>query len=486
MHIRAACHIDRAAAGWLSETAFNTLAMGFEPFAGAGSGEGRMATLDHPAAGVAGHESDPVPRPDVEREAATSGQADAAAPGIAAPDTLVTSLKRSAAVTPYRFRDLLALDDFERHARRFLPPMIFQYVAGGAETGSALRRSRDAYADYAFLPRMMRDTAGRDTAVELFGRRYAAPFGIGPLGGAAFIAYRGDLVLAEAARRMAVPMILSASSLIRLEDVHAQNPDAWYQAYLPGDQRRIDRLVDRVAAAGYRTFVVTADTPTLGNREHNIRTGFSMPMRITPKVMWQSATHPRWLLGVVARTFLKHGAPHFENTEAERGPPMLSQGSVRNSIDRDRLSWTNLEAIRRRWPGNLLVKGLLAPEDVEIARGCGADGVILSTHGGRQLDHVVAPLDVLPEIAARKGDLKLIVDSGIRRGTDVIKALALGADFVLLGRPFMFAAALGGAAGVAHAMRILKEEIHRDMAFLGVNRLSELGPEFLRHLPPRG
>ena len=439
-----------------------------------------METLDRPAPGTG--------MPDAAmtgRAGPTLGGSDAGAPGIAAPQAVVTSLRRSAAVTPYRFRDLLALDDFERHAERLLPHMIFQYVAGGAETGAAMRHSRGAYGDYVFLPRAMRDTAARDTATELFGTTYAAPFGVGPLGGAAFIAYRGDLVLAEAAGRMRVPMILSASSLIRLEDVYAQNAEAWFQGYLPGDQGRIDRLLDRVAATGYRTFVVTADTPTLGNREHNTRSGFSMPIKVTPKVAWQSATHPRWLLGVVARTFLKHGAPHFENTEATRGPPMMSQGSVRNTIARDQLSWTNLEAIRRRWPGNLLVKGLLSPADVELARGCGADGVILSPHGGRQLDHAVAPLDVRPEIASRKGALKVIVDSGIRRGTDVIKALALGADFVLLGRPFMFAAAVGGVPGVEHAMRILKEEIHRDMAFLGVNRLSELNPDFLRRVPQR-
>ena len=164
---------------------------------------------------------------------------------------------------------------------------------------------------------------------------------------------------------------------------------------------------------------------------------------------------------------------------------MMSQGAVRNTIARDQLSWKNLEAIRKRWSGNLLVKGLLAPEDVDIARACGADGVILSTHGGRQLDYAVAPLDVLPEIAARKGGLKIIVDSGVRRGTDVMKALALGADFVLLGRPFMFAAALGGVPGVEHAMRILKEELNRDMALIGVNRLSELNPDFLRRAPRR-
>ncbi|MGI4941957.1 MAG: alpha-hydroxy acid oxidase, partial [Janthinobacterium lividum] len=284
-------------------------------------------------------------------------QADSAAPGIASPEALVTSLKRSAAVSPYRFRDLLALDDFERHARRMLPPMVFQYVAGAVETAATLRGNRDAYARWSFLPRRMVDTSARTASTTLLGRTYSVPFGVAPLGGAAFVAYRGDLALAEAARQFDAPMILSASSLIRLEDVHAQNPDAWFQAYLPGDQRRIDALLDRVWGTGFRTLVVTGDTPVLGNREHNTRSGFSMPIRVTPKVAWQSATHPRWLLGTVARTFLKHGPPHFENMEAERGPPMMSRNALRNTTARDKLSWRNLEAIRRRWKGTLVVKG---------------------------------------------------------------------------------------------------------------------------------
>ena len=409
---------------------------------------------------------------------------DPAAPAVGLLPT-TSSVKRTPPKTPRRFRDLLALDDFDRHAKRRLPHMIYQYVAGGAETGSAMRRNRAAYADYAFLSHAMVDTSARTTATELFGRSYDAPFGIGPLGGAAFIAYRGDLALAEAARQADIPMILSASSLIKLEDVHDQNKDAWFQAYLPGDQTRIDRLLDRVAGTGYKTLVVTADTPILGNREHNTRSGFSMPIQVTPKVAWQSVTHPSWLLGVVAQTFLRHGAPYFENTEAERGPPMMSQNALRNTTARDKLCWTNLEAIRRRWTGNLVIKGLVTPSDVERARSCGVDAVILSTHGGRQLDHLIAPLDVLPEIAASKGSLKIIIDGGIRRGTDVLKALALGADFVLLGRPFMFAAAIGGVPGVSHAIRILKEEIDRDMALLGINRLDELAPSFLRRVPVR-
>ena len=441
-----------------------------------------MATFDQPTSGLGAPE----------REAPTVGQADTAAPGIAGPQALVTSLKRSDVVTPYRFRGLLALDDFERHARRLLPHMIFQYVAG--EQSKADRRSHAAaaaYADYALPAANDASTPPAATAatVDLFGEIYAAPFGVAPLGGAAFIAYRvATSCSPKPLRQMNVPMILSASSLIKLEDVHRTEPTRrGFKAYIPGDQTRIDRLLD-ACCRGHRLSYASLSRLTprvLGNREHNTRSGFSMPIKVTPKVAWQSATHPRWLLGTVAQTFLKHGAPHFENTEAERGPPMMSQGAVRNTIARDQLSWKNLEAIRKRWSGNLLVKGLLAPEDVEIAKDCGADGIILSTHGGRQLDHAIAPLDVLPEIAARKGSLKIIVDSGIRRGTDVMKALALGADFVLLGRPFMFGAALGGAAGVEHAMRILKEELNRDMALIGVNCLSELNPDFLRRVPRR-
>jgi L-lactate dehydrogenase (cytochrome) len=407
----------------------------------------------------------------------TSPATDSRVPDI--PDRVSLERANAPKGVPGRFRDLLALDDFERHAKKVLPNMIFQYVAGGVETESAVRMARHAYTRYAFLPRMFVNVAGRDQTTSLFGHQYAHPFGIPPLGGSAFISYRGDLRYAAAARLANIPMILSASSLISLEDVIAENPNAWFQAYLAGDQPRIDRLVDRVAGAGYQTLVVTGDTPMLGNREHNIRSGFSMPIKMTPKVMLQSALHPRWLLGTVARTFLKHGAPHFENTDAERGPPMMSR-KVRNTLKRDELSWHHLEAIRKRWKGHLVVKGLVTPEDVRIAQSCGADGVILSNHGGRQLDYVVPPLDTLEEVVSFKGDMTVMIDSGIRRGTDVMKAMALGADFVFIGRPFAYAAVLGGTEGVSHAINIMKDEIDRDMAFLGVRRLNELSHAHLR------
>lgn len=395
--------------------------------------------------------------------------------------TASPSVVKSPAVktVPRHFRDLLALDDFERHARRRLPNMIYQYVAGGVETGRGIAGNIEAYQQYTFIPRMFRDVSGRDQRTTLFGHAYQHPFGVAPLGGASFVAYQADIALAKAAREMNVPMILSASSLVKLEDVHKANPDAWFQAYLAGDQPRIDRLLDRVAAAGYQTLVVTGDTPMLGNREHNTRSGFSMPIKITPKVALQSAMNPRWLLGTVAQTFLRHGAPHFENTDAERGPPMMSS-KVRNTQARDKLSWKNVEAIRKKWPGNLVIKGLMSPEDAFIARDLGADAVILSNHGGRQLDHTVPPLLTLAEIAAKKGAMKVIIDSGIRRGTDVMKAMALGADFVFLGRPFLYAAVVGGQAGVEHAMHILRDEIDRDLALIGVRTPAELDASYLR------
>ena len=380
---------------------------------------------------------------------------------------------------PWRMRDVLALHDCERVAKSFLPRMIHGFIAGAVETAAAQRTAAEAYEDYAFLPRVLIDVAKRDQSVTLFGKRYAVPFGIPPIGGTAIAAYRGDLQFAEAASAMQQPMIMSASSLIKLEDVQRAYPSAWFQAYLAGDNSRIEPMVARVAAAGFETLVITADTPLPGNREYNQRSGYSMPIRITPRVAWDCATHPGWLLGTLGQTFLKYGIPHFENMDAERGPPMFSRNLARNFSGRDSFSWTHMELIRRQWSGNLVIKGLLAPADVRRARDMGADGVIVSSHGGRQLDYAVAPLRMLPIIKAEVPDMMLMIDGGIRRGTDVLKALALGASAVFVGRPFIFANALAGRDGVIHAGSILKEEIDRNMGLLGITSLAELTTDYL-------
>jgi L-lactate dehydrogenase (cytochrome) len=393
-----------------------------------------------------------------------------------------STVERSRSAVPRAVRRYLSLDDFEPTARRRLPKMLYGYISGGAETDAALADNRRAFEEYGFVPRVLNDVSSREQTTKLFGKTYAAPFGIPPMGSAALCAYRGDIVLTRAAAAMNVPMVLSASSLIRLEDVRRENPAAWYQAYLAGEPSRIEPLVDRVAAAGYDTFVVTADVPVPPNRENNIRNGFQVPIAITPRVAWDTVTHPHWLFGTWTRTLLNHGMPHFENMDAMRGPPVLAKNLMRNIGNRDQLAWKHVELIRRRWKGNLVVKGLIAPADARIARECGVDGVIISNHGGRQLDCTVSALRTLPEIAAEANGMTVMLDGGIRRGTDVIKALALGAQFVFVGRPFLFAAVAGGEAGVQRALTLLRDEVDRDMALLGIRSISEISLDLVRRL----
>jgi len=374
----------------------------------------------------------------------------------------------------------LALEDFEPAARRHLPRMLHSFVAGAAETELSLRDNRAAFDEYAFVPRVLENVAGRTQQTTLFGRSYAAPFGIAPMGGAALVGFEADLALARGAAAMNLPMIFSGASLIRLEEVRQAGRTAWFQAYIPGDATRIEALVDRVASAGYETFVVTADVPVPANRENNVRNHFRMPLAVTPRVAWDAATHPAWLLGTLMRTLLRRGMPHFENMDAVRGPPILSSSQTRNVTGRDALGWEHIALIRRRWAGNLVIKGILSRDDARRAREAGADGIILSNHGGRQLDGAIAPLRVLPEIAAEAGGMAVMLDSGVRRGTDVLKALALGARFVFVGRPFLFAASIGGEEGVRHAARLLADEIDRDLALLGVRTIAEVRPELVR------
>lgn len=379
---------------------------------------------------------------------------------------------------------VLCLDDFERHARRHLPRPVFGYVAGATERNASLQDNARAFAEWGFRPRVLVDVSKRSQAAALWGREWAAPFGIAPMGMSALVAYRGDLALARAARAAGVPMVLSGSSLIRMEEVIAANPDAWFQAYLPGDPARVEGLVDRAQAAGFRTLALTVDTAVLPNRENNVRNGFSTPLRPSLRLAWDGAIRPRWLLGTWFRTLARHGMPHFENSFAERGAPILARNVLRDFTARDHLNWRHLALIRRRWQGTLIVKGVMHPEDARRAEGEGAEGVIVSNHGGRQLDGTASPLRVLPEVARAVTTATVMLDGGIRRGTDVLKAVALGARFVFVGRPMLHAAGRFGEAGVSHAIALLRGEVDRGMALLGVNRLDEVTPELLLRVQP--
>ena len=381
--------------------------------------------------------------------------------------------------TPRRLRRILSLDDFERAARRHLPEPIFGYVVGAAETDASLRDNRAVFDEIKFLPRVLVNVTRRSQEVDLLGRRYAAPFGIAPMGVSALAGYRGDLALARAASRANIPMIVSAASLIRMEEIAEAAPESWFQAYLPADSHRVAALIDRVMAAGFDTLVVTVDSAVVPSRENNIRSGFRTPMRPNAKLAWQGITHPRWALSTFLRTLIRHGIPHFENSYAERGAPLVSRDAVRDFAGREHLDWRDLERIRRRWKGKLVLKGILHPEDARLARERGVDGIIVSNHGGRQLDGAASPMRSLPQVAAAAGDMAVMIDSGFRRGTDILKALALGAQFVFVGRPFNYASAIAGEAGVDHAIRLLSAEIRADMGMLGINTLGEMGPDKL-------
>lgn len=369
---------------------------------------------------------------------------------------------------PRRMRRIFALEDLEEAARRLLPRPIFGYVAGASETNATLADNRRVFDEIQFLPRMLVGVTSRRLDCAVMGQRHAMPFGIAPMGVSALTGYRGDLSLARAAHKAGIPMIISAASLIRLEEIAAVAPGAWYQAYLSGDAAEAAAMVDRVAQAGLGTFVITADSAVVPSRENNLRTGYRTPIRPDAALLWHGMTHPSWSLGTFLRTFLRHGNPHFENAGPGRGAPLLSRQAVRDFSGRESLDWAVVRSVRARWRGRLVIKGLLHPADVAMAREAGADGVILSNHGGRQLDGAVSPLRVLPAALEVAGGMDIMIDSGFRRGTDILKAIGLGARFVFVGRPFNYASALAGEAGVDHAIALLRTQLIADLGMLGL------------------
>ncbi|MFY3935358.1 alpha-hydroxy acid oxidase [Achromobacter xylosoxidans] len=377
-------------------------------------------------------------------------------------------------------RRMLSLHDFEAAARRILPKPLYAYVSGAVEDGQSERGNRQAYDDYGFRPKVLVDVSRRSTRCTVLGREYAAPVGVAPMGIAALTSYRGDVILARAAAEAGVPCIMSGSSLIRLETVMEAAPGTWFQAYLPGDGAQIAALIDRVAAAGVDTLVLTVDTPVAANRENNVRAGFSTPLRPSVGLAWQGVTHPRWLIGTFLRTLVRHGMPHFENNYATRGAPILSGNVLRDFSDRGHLNWQHVAAIRKTWKGRMVLKGILHPDDARAARAHGMDAVIVSNHGGRQLDGSVSPLHALPAIVDAAGGMDVMLDSGVRRGTDALKAMALGARCVFVGRPFNYAATVAGQRGVAHAIALIVEEIRRNMGLLGIVDLREVNQSLLQ------
>ena len=375
---------------------------------------------------------------------------------------------------PHILRRVMVLEDLAPLARSFLPRALWEFGSKGTEANLSREGNRQAFDEIWLRPRILNDVTGRSMEKALFGKSYDTPFGISPMGASAMFGFEADLNFARAARATNIPYVMSASALIPMERIAEANPDVWFQAYVTAERDAISELTDRLWEAGIRHLVITVDVPVPGNRRAGLRAGFEYPIRPGLRIALDGLTHPRWLVGTFLRTLMASGMPHIENYGKERGIPIISRSAPQRPHVRDALDWDDLKWLREKWQGKLLIKGVLSPEDANIAARIGLDGLFVSNHGGRQLDTAIPPLKVLPEIAAEKSNMAILFDSGIRRGTDVIKALALGADFVFAGRPFLYAATLGEEAGVTHAINLLSEEVYRNIAQLGCNNLDDL------------
>ncbi|MSQ89181.1 MAG: alpha-hydroxy-acid oxidizing protein [Betaproteobacteria bacterium] len=374
------------------------------------------------------------------------------------------------------FERALNVFDLERMAKRRLPAGVFGFISGGAQDDRTRNNNRAALDRLRFKPRGLVDIAERGQDVTVFGHRFASPFGIAPMGIAGIARFEADIAMARAAARMNVPYVLSNMSTVPMEAV-ARSCDSvkWLQAYLPADRERSVRFVARAAAAGFQALLVTIDVPVGANRENNLRSGFTLPLHVTPRVIADGLLHPRWLTGVLLRTLAATGVPRLENSAAHDRPSILAAQNADLRAGGATIDWAFMRWLREEWRLPLLIKGVLHEADAREAVACGLDGVVVSNHGGRQLDGAVAPVEVLPEIvAAAGGRLTVIADSGFRRGGDILKGLALGAQLVLCGRPLLYGAALGGEAGVAHALQLLKAEVDRDLALLGATGIADL------------
>jgi L-lactate dehydrogenase (cytochrome) len=385
--------------------------------------------------------------------------------------------------SPMNLNNLLSVLDFEKIAKRRLPGSVYSYIAGGSEEEASIRGNRSAFESWAFLPRVAVDVSRRNQQTALFGIPYSAPFGIAPMGGASVCRFEADLAFARAAQRAGIPFVLSGASTVPLEKVFEAAPTTWFQAYIPPDRGVVSSLMERLRAAGVSILVITIDVPIAGNRERYIRRGFSIPMRYSKRLVVSGLARPRWLIETFAMTLVRSGIPRLVNYSGTGGAPIIKGLPRDNGVGRAAFSWADVRWIREEWRGRLIIKGLLHPKDAATAEAIGADGIIVSNHGGRQLDYAVAPIQVLPSVAAAVKNLTVMIDGGFRRGTDILKALVLGARFVLIGRPAMYGLAVAGERGVDRVIEILKKEVDISMALTGCPTLANVSAGLL---VPRG
>ncbi|WP_375765646.1 alpha-hydroxy-acid oxidizing protein [Archangium gephyra] len=361
-----------------------------------------------------------------------------------------------------------------------MPRFLFDFVEGGADDEVTVRANQQAFSDYTFRARTLVDVSARDVSTTLLGQRLALPVILGPVGLAGLLAPHGEVLAARAAARLETIFTLSTMSVCTIEEVAAAGPaPRWFQLYIWKDREITRSLVERARAAGYSALCLTVDVPDMGNRERDVRNGFVVPPRPTPGNVMDLLLHLGWVLRMTRSPRATFG--NFADTKAlSRRDAVSVAGYTSRQFDQS-VTWADLEWLRGLWPGPLVLKGITTAEDARRAVEHGVEAIVVSNHGGRQLDGLPASLDVLPEIVeAVDGKAELILDGGIRRGSDVVKARALGARACMIGRPFLYGLAAGGQAGVERVLEILRKEISSTLALLGCPRLEQLDASYLR------
>lgn len=368
-----------------------------------------------------------------------------------------------------------SIDDLRDRAKRRIPRFAFDLVDGGAESERNLRRNVEAFEEVTLTPRYLRDVSKIDMTTSLFGKAYSVPFGMAPIGMLNAFWPSADLMLAKLCARENMPYVASSAASTTLEKLaEAAEGNGWFQLYVSGDASVTESLIARAEAAAYPVMMVTADVPAAGKRDRDIRNQLSVPFKFTPEVLVQLAMNPLWSL-----TSLHHGKPNIANY-ADLLKSATSYADVQKTLITPSFDWDDLAALRDRWKGKLLVKGILHPEDAVKCADMGCDGVVVSNHGGRQVAFGPPTVEALPGIAeAVSGRVPIILDSGIRRGADLVRAKALGASFALSGRALAYGVGAGGAEGAQRAMDILKLELERALGQLGFNAFDEVGPQAL-------
>lgn len=395
-------------------------------------------------------------------------------PDIAALRSLVKlqapSLRRNAAAVARA----ATIEDLRAIARRRTPLSVFDYVDGAAESELSLTRARQAYADVEFHPRVLRDVGHIDLSCTILGKSASMPIVLAPTGFTRMMQYQGERAVAPAAARAGVPYTLSTMGTVGLEEVAAIQPtgERWFQLYLMQDRRHSEALVQRAREANYDTIVLTVDTQVAGERLRDVRNGLTIPPALTPKTLADMARHPSWWLNLLTTEALEFASLSD------------SDGTVAELVDRmfdPSLTPTDIDWLRERWDGKIIVKGIQHPKDAAMLAEIGVDGIVVSNHGGRQLDRSITPLLELPKIAeAVQGRMTILVDTGVMHGGDVVAARAAGADAVMIGRVYLYGLMAGGEAGVTRALEILRSQMRRTMALVGATTWDELETDHVR------